>query len=84
MILRSYPPHVLALTAQGSITEMISTLFGIKSDYHGSIISNLARLNMRDAVDDVNEKHMGPWSEMCAATGVTTTPLSPYIDKVWE
>jgi hypothetical protein len=61
---------------------MISALFGIKSDYHGSIISNLARLNMKDAVEDVNEKHTAPWSDMCAATGVVNTPLSPFMDQV--
>eukprot|EP00047_Mylnosiga_fluctuans_P005095 m.238396 g.238396 ORF g.238396 m.238396 type:complete len:370 (-) comp13297_c0_seq1:99-1208(-) len=68
-------------TTQGSVTDMISTLFGIKSDYHGQILSNLARLNMKDAVEDANEKHVVPWSEICTATGVTSTPLSPYIDQ---
>ena len=61
---------------------MISEPFGIKSDYHGSIVSNLARLNMKDAVEDANEKHTCPWSDMCAASGVTNTPLSPFIDQV--
>ena len=61
---------------------MISEIFGIKSDYHGSIISNLARINMKDAVEDVNDKHVAPWSDMCSATGVVNTPLSPYLDQV--
>lgn len=68
-------------STQGTITAMISQLFGIKSDYHGSIVSNLARLNMKDAVEDANEKHTCPWSDMCAASGVTNTPLSPFIDQ---
>ena len=27
----------------------------------------------------VNEKHMKPWSEMCAKEGIQNTPLSPFI-----
>lgn len=68
-------------STQGSVTDMICALFSIRSDYHGSIVSNLARLNMKDAVEDVNEKHMGPWSDMCGAAGVVSTPLSPFIDQ---
>jgi len=33
-------------------------------------------------VEEVNEKHMGPWGEACQCDGVSNTPLTPYIEKV--
>ena len=68
--------------AQGSITEIVSSLFGIKHDYAGSIMSNFAKLNMTSVVEDVNDGHMDPWMEMTKAAGIENTPLSPYLDKV--
>ena len=68
---------------QGSISELVSTIFGIRYGYHGTVLSNLARLNMSDVVDSSNEKHLGPWSEACNECGIVNTPLTPYLDKVY-
>jgi hypothetical protein len=46
---------------------MIARIFGIKHGYAGSIMSNLAKLNMTSITEDTNEKHAQPWSEMCSA-----------------
>ncbi|XP_003388585.1 PREDICTED: uncharacterized protein LOC100639369 [Amphimedon queenslandica] len=68
-------------STQGSISELVSTIFGIRYGYHGTVLSNLARLNMTDVVDGSNEKHLGPWSEACNECGIVNTPLTPYLDK---
>lgn len=60
---------------------MVSQIFGISHGYHGPILSNLARLNMSDAVEESNEKHLAPWSQACSASKILNTPLTPYIDK---
>ncbi|GFR97719.1 hypothetical protein ElyMa_004484400, partial [Elysia marginata] len=39
-------------------------------------------VRMSDIVDDINEKHMHPWSEACQRDGVLNTPLTPFIDQV--
>jgi len=39
-------------------------------------------LSIEDMVEEVNEKHMGPWGEACQCDGVNNTPLTPYIEKV--
>ena len=39
---------------------------------------------MRSAVDDSNEKHLAPWSQACNTDGIANTPLSPYLDKVYQ
>lgn len=36
---------------------------------------------MTNAVEEVNDKHLGPWAEICAQDNIVNTPLSPYIDK---
>ena len=60
---------------------MLGVLFGIKTGFHGKLISNVARLKLSDVVDEANETHMAPWAEMCREKGVTNTHLSPYIHK---
>lgn len=36
---------------------------------------------MSSVVEEVNDKHMGPWAEACNKDGVENSPLSPYIDQ---
>lgn len=68
-------------TTQGSLSELLSPLFGIDSEYVGSVLSSFAKLNMTSVTDDVNEKHMEPWAAMCTEAGISNTPLTPYLDK---
>ena len=36
---------------------------------------------MHSIVEEVNDKHMGPWAEICKDDGIENSPLSPYIDQ---
>jgi hypothetical protein len=38
-------------------------------------------MDMNTVVEEINDKHMGPWAEACNKDGVENSPLSPYIDK---
>jgi hypothetical protein len=31
--------------------------------------------------EDVNEKHLGPWADLLKESGISVSPLSPYVDK---
>ncbi|CAK4074816.1 unnamed protein product [Aphanomyces euteiches] len=68
-------------TSQGIINDMVTALFNIKTGFHGVLVSNLAKLRLDDVVDNANEKHLKPWSDLCQAHGVKNTPLTPYIDR---
>lgn len=68
-------------TSQGKITSLISQIFNVNYDYFGTVLSNLAKLNLTEAVQESNEKHMAPWSDMCTIDNIQTTPLSPFIDQ---
>ncbi|XP_076672863.1 3 beta-hydroxysteroid dehydrogenase/Delta 5--_4-isomerase [Andrena cerasifolii] len=68
-------------STQGSISAMVSELFNINHDYWGTALSTLAKTDMSSVVEEVNDKHMGPWAEACNKDGVENSPLSPYIDQ---
>jgi hypothetical protein len=38
-------------------------------------------MNLESVTEDVNEKHMQPWSDLCKDDSITATPLTPYLDK---
>ncbi|KAK0087143.1 hypothetical protein PV325_001656 [Microctonus aethiopoides] len=68
-------------STQGSISAMVSELFNINHDYWGTALSTLAKTDMNTVVEEVNDKHMGPWAEACNKDGIENSPLSPYIDQ---
>lgn len=68
-------------STQGSISAIVSELFNINHDYWGTTLSTLAKTDMSSVVEEVNDKHMGPWAEACRKDGVENSPLSPYIDQ---
>ncbi|XP_020293084.1 uncharacterized protein LOC109859338 [Pseudomyrmex gracilis] len=68
-------------TTQGFISSVVSEIFNINHDYWGTALSTLAKADMNSVVEEVNDKHMGPWAEACRKDGVENSPLSPYIDQ---
>eukprot|EP00158_Paraphelidium_tribonemae_P008252 Partr_v1_DN28528_c1_g1_i2_m73813 putative Epimerase dehydratase family protein len=68
-------------TDQEAVNEILKEIFGIKTGFQGSIISNLAKLNLGDVTEDINEKHLQPWSDLCKRNGVNSSPLTPYLDQ---
>lgn len=68
-------------TTQGSISDILADIFSIKVDYWGIVMSNLTKLSMSDTISEINDKHMGPWAELCLKDDVCNTPLTPYMDE---
>ncbi|KAL2918560.1 hypothetical protein HK105_201961 [Polyrhizophydium stewartii] len=68
-------------TDQGAVNKHIETIFGITTGFQGTMISQFAKLNLDSVTEDVNDKHLQPWSELCKSGGVANTPLTPYLDK---
>jgi len=68
-------------TDQEKINKHISNIFNIQTGFHGTITSNLAQLNLDNATDEINDKHMRPWSNLLKNNRIKNTPLSPYLDK---
>ncbi|KAI8503068.1 hypothetical protein Bbelb_188890 [Branchiostoma belcheri] len=68
-------------TTQGQTTEFVSQIFGIQYEFLGSVISNVAKMtdSLPEVCEDLNEKHMEPWSAVCQRSGIVNTPLSPFL-----
>merc|ERR1711916_204774 len=69
-------------TDQGSINEMLEQMLGIKTGFLGSVVSSAAKaIGLKGVAEEANDKHLKPWSDLCKEQGITSTPLSPYIDQ---
>lgn len=38
-------------------------------------------MNITAVVEEINDKHMGPWAELCQIDHTEHTPLTPYMDE---
>lgn len=68
-------------TTQGKVSELVSEIFSIKYDFMGTVVSNMARVNMTSVVEDINDRHMRPWADACQKDGIDNTPLNPFLDQ---
>lgn len=69
-------------TTQGKMAELIGQMFGIKTGFQGTLVSQFAKLNMDSVVEDVNDDLLGPWADLLETAGITRPgPLTPYMEK---
>lgn len=68
-------------TDQEAINVFLEKIFNIKTGFHGSMLSNVAKLKLKEVTEVANDKHLKPWSDLCKEAGIANTPLTPYIDQ---
>jgi len=68
-------------TTQGTVNKHLEAIFKIKTGFLGGVVSNMAKLNMKNITEEINDKHLKPWSELCKKEGINNTPLTPYLDQ---
>jgi len=68
-------------TDQGKVNAILATVFNIKTGFAGKMLSNMARTMLTTFCNEVNEKHLKPWSDLCKQMKIYNTPLSPFLDK---
>ncbi|GAA5913592.1 hypothetical protein JCM6882_001695 [Rhodosporidiobolus microsporus] len=69
-------------TTQKEVAKVIEEVVGVKSGFHGGVISAFAKLNMTDVVEDVNDKHLEGWSSLLQASSPpisSSVPISPFV-----
>lgn len=66
---------------QGRLNGWLGELFRIETGFLGSLISNLAKMNLASVAEDANEKHVPGWTRLCSSHNILNTPISAYIDK---
>ncbi|KAI6653625.1 hypothetical protein LOD99_3520 [Oopsacas minuta] len=65
-------------TTQGSLCEVLSAYFGIKYSFIGSLVTHA--VGVEDAKEYSNEKHVAPWTALCALEGINTS-ITPYLNE---
>jgi len=68
-------------TNQEKINKLLEPIFGIKTGFFGAVISSAAKLKLKAVTEEINDKHLKPWSDLCKQEGIINTPLTPYIDQ---
>jgi len=60
----------------------IARIFGIKTGFHGTIVSQFARLNLNSAVDEENDELLQPWGQLLAEANISRPgPINPYLEQ---
>ncbi|EWC45536.1 hypothetical protein DRE_05394 [Drechslerella stenobrocha 248] len=68
-------------TDQGLIASVLEQNFKVKVNFVGTVLSQLAKLNLEEAIEDANETTLQPWSDMLQAAGITRPgPIAPFIE----
>ncbi|KAF8245908.1 NAD(P)-binding protein [Wilcoxina mikolae CBS 423.85] len=68
-------------TNQGSMQAHISKIFNIKTGFHGTIVSQFAKLNLNSAVDEENDELLHPWGQLLTEAKITRPgPINPYLE----
>ncbi|KAH0830373.1 hypothetical protein J3R83DRAFT_1767 [Lanmaoa asiatica] len=63
--------------------SMITKYFGTTFEFYSNFETTIAKLKMDDLVEEINEHHVGTWTEMLQHSNppITHTPLTAYMDK---
>ncbi|KAG0202929.1 hypothetical protein BGX28_004715 [Mortierella sp. GBA30] len=68
-------------TDQEAVNTHIRSIFGIETGFKGTFVSKLAESDMKEATEETNDMHLGPWSDLLKAGQIKTSPLTPYLDQ---
>ncbi|CAG2167442.1 unnamed protein product [Oppiella nova] len=70
-------------TTQGSLNQILCDIFDIHCDYWGNNMSKIIvkSKGIEELVEEINEKHLLGWSELCGQHNITNTPINPYLYK---
>ena len=69
-------------TRQEHVAEALSTVFGLKCTFLGSLASQFAKMNLDDVVDDMNEECLQVWAELIEQKKIERPgPISPFLER---
>lgn len=69
-------------TSQEHSAKALTEVFGIKVSFLGSAVSQIAKFNLDDAVDDMNEETLQCWAELLEKKQISCPgPISPFLER---
>ncbi|KAJ5678453.1 uncharacterized protein N7477_004086 [Penicillium maclennaniae] len=68
-------------TRQEHFAKALSEVFGLKVTFTGTLISQLAKMNLDDVVDDMNEVSLQTWAELIEKSKIERPgPIGPFLE----
>jgi nucleoside-diphosphate-sugar epimerase len=69
-------------TLKGDFAAALASTFGIECSFLGSAVTQLAKLNLEELVDEMNEETLEVWAEILNRKGIQRPgPISPFLEK---
>ncbi|KAJ5403665.1 hypothetical protein N7509_003536 [Penicillium cosmopolitanum] len=69
-------------TQQEHVANALSEVFGLKVSFIGSLVSQLAKMNLDDVVDDMNEVSLQEWAELVEKSKIERPgPIGPFLER---
>lgn len=69
-------------TSQGTLSTIIASIFNIQTGFQNAFINAIAKYNLENIVDDVNDDVLQPWADLIVKKGITRPgPISPFMEK---
>ncbi|KAL2218714.1 NAD dependent epimerase/dehydratase family protein [Thermoascus aurantiacus ATCC 26904] len=69
-------------TRQAHIAEALTSVFDMQVSFVGSLASQVAKLNLDEVVDDMNELVLQTWADLLQKKGIERAgPISPFLEK---
>ncbi|EEP81835.1 conserved hypothetical protein [Uncinocarpus reesii 1704] len=69
-------------TKKGDLANALTKTFGIECEFLGTLMTQFAKLNQDEIVDEMNEESLETWSDLLNAKGIARPgPISPFLDR---
>lgn len=69
-------------TSQEHVANALSEVFGLKVNFTGTLVSQLAKMNLDDVVDDMNEVSLQTWAELVEKAKIERPgPIGPFLER---
>lgn len=69
-------------TRQEHVATALSEVFNLQVSFIGSLVSQFAKLNLDDIVDDMNEVCLQTWADLLQKSNIERPgPISPFLER---
>lgn len=69
-------------TQQEHVANALAEVFGLKVSFIGSLVSQLAKMNLDDVVDDMNEVSLQTWADLIEKAKIERPgPIGPFLER---
>ncbi|KAJ5115421.1 hypothetical protein NUU61_001180 [Penicillium alfredii] len=69
-------------TQQEHVAKGLSEVFNLKVTFIGSLVSQFAKMNLDDVVEDMNEVSLQTWAELLEKHNIDRPgPISPFLER---